>query len=135
MLTEQQKALVEGPNPAVISTIDADGRPVTVPTWHLLDGPDLLLSIDAHNPRGDRLKHLRNDPRFTLTVMDKDAWVQSITIFATATEMFPDDNLELVDRMARVHGQAQFERRTPRVAVRARIDQVLASTIASTIAR
>lgn len=34
MLTEQQKALVECPNPAVISTIVGEGRPVTVPTWH-----------------------------------------------------------------------------------------------------
>lgn len=129
MLTEQQKALVAGPHPAVISTIAADGRPVTVPTWHLFDDPCLLLSIDAHNARGDRLAHLRIDPRFTLTVMDRDNWASSLTISATATEMFPDDDLELVDRMARVHGKPRFERRTPRVAVRARIDDVLAHVI------
>lgn len=91
-----------------------------------------MLSIDAHSPRGDRLAHLRNDPRFTLTVLDRDNWVHSttvFTVFATATEMFPDDDLELVDRMASVHGEPRFERRTPRVAIRARIDDVLATSI------
>ncbi|MHA6804674.1 pyridoxamine 5'-phosphate oxidase family protein [Salinifilum ghardaiensis] len=130
MLTEHQRALVRGANPAVISTITPEGRSMTLPTWHLLDGDDLLLSIDAENPRGDRLAHLRNEPRFTLTVMERADWTRSVTLFATAIEMFADHDLRLVDSMARVHGHPRFQRRSPRTAVRARIDDVLTANIA-----
>jgi len=49
------------PNPAVMATVAADGRPVTVATWYLLeDGGTVLLGLDAERAR---LKHMRQDPR------------------------------------------------------------------------
>ena len=40
--------LMDQPNPAVMATVAADGRPVTVGTWYLmvLDGR-MLLGLDA----------------------------------------------------------------------------------------
>jgi hypothetical protein len=48
-----------------MATVAADGRPVTVATWYLVeeDGT-VLLGLDATRAR---LKHLRDDPRVSLT--------------------------------------------------------------------
>ncbi len=49
--------LLKLPNPAVMATVAADGRPVTVATWYLLeDDGRVLLNLDATRAR---LKHLR----------------------------------------------------------------------------
>ena len=52
--------LLAQPNPAVMATLAADGRPVAVATWYLLE-PDgsILLGLDAARVR---LNHVRRDP-------------------------------------------------------------------------
>ena len=44
--------MLRQPNPAVMATVAADGRPVTVATWYLLeeDG-SVLLGLDATRAR------------------------------------------------------------------------------------
>ena len=46
--------------PRSITTLRADGQPVSVATWYLLDGDRLLVNMDATRKR---LEHLRHDPR------------------------------------------------------------------------
>lgn len=125
-LTTTQKALLSGANPAVISTTDDDGAAVSVITWYLFEEPDqIVLSIDTDHSRGDRLAHIRRDGRFSLTVMSHDDWLRSVTIMATATEFFDDEQLRLIDQMAQHHGLSQYSKRAPRTAIRARITDAL----------
>ena len=58
--------LLAKPNPAVVATLRADGAPVSVATWYLLDGDRILLNMDDTRVR---LGHLRRDPRVSLTVL------------------------------------------------------------------
>src|SRR5579875_318218 len=70
--------LLARPNPAVMATIAADGRPVTVATWYLLE-PDgtILLGLDAGRAR---LEHLRRDPRVSLTALAEDDWYTHVSV-------------------------------------------------------
>src|ERR1700709_2150722 len=71
-LPDNVRELLAQPNPAVMATSAADGRPVTVATWYLME-PDgrMLLGLDAGRAR---LSHLRRDPRVSLTALVSDDW-------------------------------------------------------------
>jgi len=75
-LPDDVRALLAEANPAVIATARADGQPVTVVTWYLLDGENIVVNLDRSRAR---LRHLRADPRVALTVLDKD-WYTHISI-------------------------------------------------------
>ena len=51
-LPDRVVELLRQPNPAVMATVAADGRPVTVATWYLLeDERHVLLGLDAERAR------------------------------------------------------------------------------------
>ncbi|NUT94539.1 MAG: PPOX class F420-dependent oxidoreductase, partial [Saccharothrix sp.] len=66
-LSASTRALVDGPNYATISTINADGSPHSSVMWITRDGDDLLFSTLR-----DRVKerNARRDPRVSISVWD-----------------------------------------------------------------
>ena len=58
------------PSPPIIASVP-DGQPVSVATWYLLDGDEVLVNMDAGRRR---LAYLRADPRVSLTVLDSGDW-------------------------------------------------------------
>ena len=112
-LPDDLAALLERPNPAVIATLGADGRPVSVATWYVMDGGDALVSMDATRKR---LEHLRRDPRVSLTVLDGDDWYRHVTLQGRAVELRDDEGLADIDRLS-VHynGRPYPKRDSPRV--------------------
>ena len=97
-LPDDLSALLEQPNPAVIATLGADGRPVSVATWYVMDGGDALVSMDATRKR---LEHLRRDPRVSLTVLDGDNWYTHVSVIGRVAELVDDTELSDIDRIAR----------------------------------
>ena len=75
-------ALLRKANPAVIATLRRDGSPHTAATWYDWDGERLLVNMDATRAR---LKHMRRDPRVSITVMDGPNWYRQVTIFGRVT--------------------------------------------------
>jgi PPOX class probable F420-dependent enzyme len=105
--------LLGRPNPAVIATLRADGQPVSVATWYLLEGDRILVNMDA---RRRRLSNLRNDPRVALTVLDEDDWSTHVSIRGWVVEIAEDDRLAGIDRLARHYTGRPFRnRKYPRV--------------------
>ncbi|MBA4863061.1 PPOX class F420-dependent oxidoreductase [Streptomyces sp. PSKA54] len=90
-------ALLSRPNPCVIATLRSDGAPVSTPTWYVWQDGRALISMDEGRVR---LKHLRRDPRVTLTVLDKDDWYTHVTLIGRVTEMYEDEGLADIDRIA-----------------------------------
>lgn len=110
------------PNPAVMATIAADGRPVTVATWYLLetDGT-ILLGLDAGRAR---LSHLRRDPRVSLTALAEGNWYTHVSVQGHVTEIRDDESLRDIDRLARHYtGRPYRDRERPRVSVHLAIDR------------
>jgi hypothetical protein len=63
-LPDRIRVFLAEPQPAVIANVRPDGQPVSVATWYLLDGDEVLVNMDAGRRR---LAYLRSDPRVSLT--------------------------------------------------------------------
>ncbi len=96
-LPSEAVELLRHPNPAVMATLRSDGAPVSTPTWYLWDDGRILISLDEGRVR---LKHLRRDPRVTLTVLDGDDWYTHVTLIGRVTQMRDDEGLTDIDRLS-----------------------------------
>lgn len=114
--------LLARPNPAVMATLAADGRPVTVATWYLLE-PDgtILLGLDAGRAR---LAHIRRDPRISLTALAQDDWYTHVSVQGRAGEIVPDEGLRDIDRLSRHYtGQPYHNRERARVSLHLHVER------------
>ena len=84
---EQYAAVLAKPNPAVMATLRSDGAPVSVATWYDWEDGRILLNLAGGRVR---LKHLRRDPRVTITVLDDDDWDRHVSLQGRVAE-FVDD--------------------------------------------
>jgi PPOX class probable F420-dependent enzyme len=114
--------LLRLPNPAVMATVAADGRPVTVATWYLLeDDGHVLLGLDAKRAR---LKHLHADPRISLTVLASDDWYTHVSLQGRVASIADDEGLRDIDRLARHYtGNAYPNRERARVSAQVEIER------------
>jgi PPOX class probable F420-dependent enzyme len=97
------------PNPAVVATLRPDGFPHTAATWYVWDGGRVLVNMAASRRR---LRHLREDPRVSVTVMGAgDEWYRQITLRGRATEIAPDPDLAGIDRVSRQYTGRPYRRR------------------------
>jgi len=113
--------LLRQPNPAVMATVAADGRPVTVATWYLLeDDGRILLGLDAKRAR---LDHMRADPRISLTVLAPN-WYTHVSLQGRVVSIADDEGLRDIDRLARHYlGEAYPNRERPRVSAQVEIER------------
>ncbi|MCA1217515.1 PPOX class F420-dependent oxidoreductase [Streptomyces sp. 8L] len=121
-LPETAVAMLRKPNPSVITTLRSDGQPVSTATWYLWeDDGRVLINMDEGRVR---LRHLRNDPRVTLTVLDDGNWYTHISIIGRVGEMRPDTGLEDIDRLSRQYqGHAYPNRDRARVSAWIEVDR------------
>ena len=121
-LPDRVLELLRLPNPAVMATVAADGRPVTVATWYLLeDERHVLLGLDAQRAR---LKHMRTDPRVSLTVLAQDDWYTHVSLQGRVTSISDDVGLRDIDRLARHYTGGDYpNRERPRVSAQVEIDR------------
>lgn len=116
------RALLTKPNPAVVATLRSDGQPVSVATWYLLEDDDrVLLNLDATRVR---LKHLRDDPRVTLTILDEAGWYTHVSLIGRVAEMRDDVSLVDIDRLSTHYGGGPYpDRDSPRVSAWMQVDR------------
>lgn len=114
--------LLRRPNPAVMATLAADGRPVTVATWYLFEEDGrVLLGLDASRAR---LKHLRRDPRVSLTVLAADDWYTHVSLQGRVGPITEDVGLSEIDKLSTHYtGAAYPNRESPRVATRLEVER------------
>jgi PPOX class probable F420-dependent enzyme len=112
-LPPEAAELLRRPNPCVMATLRSDGAPVSTPTWYVWDADRLLINLDGDRVR---LKHLRRDPRVSLTVVDKDDWYSHVTLLGRVVDLYDDEGLADIDRISRHYtGQPYPDRERPRV--------------------
>ncbi len=93
---DSTRALLDGPNFAVVATLTAGGAPHTSTVWYLRDRDAILISVTA-----DKLKarNLARDPRISLTVSDRGNPYHSVDIRGKA-ELTEDPEKTLPARLA-----------------------------------
>jgi len=112
-LPDALRELLAKPNPAVVATLRSDGAPVTVATWYALEGDRILLNMEDSRVR---LKHLRRDPRVSLTVLDEASWYTHVSFQGRIVEWVEDEDLADIDRLSlRYGGRPYPNRESPRV--------------------
>ncbi|GAB2325432.1 PPOX class F420-dependent oxidoreductase [Streptomyces griseoincarnatus] len=121
-LPPEAQALLRKPNPCVMATLRSDGSPVSTPTWYLWeDDGRVLINLDEGRVR---LRHLRNDPRVTLTVLDAGNWYTHVTLIGRVAEMRDDEGLADIDRLSRHYGgDAYPDRERHRVSAWVEVDR------------
>lgn len=121
-LPDDVAALLALPNPAVMATVAPDGLPVTVATWYLVeDDGSVLLNLDAGRAR---LRHLRTDPRVSLTALAADDWYTHVSVQGRVTAISEDPDLADIDRLSRHYtGRPYPVRDRPRVSVRVAVER------------
>jgi PPOX class probable F420-dependent enzyme len=114
--------MLRRPNPAVMATVAADGRPVTVATWYLLeDDGRLMLGLDATRAR---LKHMHNDPRVSLTALSESSWYTQVSVQGHVVSIVDDIDLRDIDRLSQHYlGRRYDNRESPRVTAHVEIDR------------
>jgi PPOX class probable F420-dependent enzyme len=85
------------PNPAVIATVRPDGQPVSVATWYLFEGGEILVNMDESRRR---LDYLRQDPRVSLTVLAEDDWYTHVSLQGPVVRFDNDPDLADIDRLS-----------------------------------
>jgi PPOX class probable F420-dependent enzyme len=101
--------LLHRPNPAVITALRADGQPVSVATWYVMDGDRILVNMDESRKR---LAYLRADPRVSMTVLDENSWYTHVSVQGRAVEISADEGLAGIDRICRHYSGEPFANRS-----------------------
>ena len=105
-------AFLVRPNPAVIASVEPDGRPHTAATWYLWEGGRVLVNMEAGRKR---LEYLRRNPKVSITVLGQDDWYRQVTLLGHVAE-WDEDALDDVDRLCRHYmGQPYSDREHRRV--------------------
>lgn len=107
-LSEAAAAMLRKPNPAVITTLRADGQPVSMATWYLWEGGRVLVNMDEGRKR---LEYLRADPRVAIDVLDDGNWYTHLSITGHVEEIREDADLADIDRLARHYTAKPYPRR------------------------
>ena len=120
-LSDAAMDLLARPNPAVIAVVRADGQPVSVATWYLVDADGrILVNMDAGRRR---LDYLRQNPRVSLTALKDGAWYTHITVQGRITQWRDDPDLVDIDRLSQHYGRGLYGDRTrPRVSALVEIE-------------
>ncbi len=120
-VTAELEVFLREPNPAVVATLRQDGSPHTVATWYdWVDGL-ILLNMDATRAR---LGHLRQDPRVSLTVLDRESWYSHVSLGGVVERLVEDTELADIDRLAlRYTGNPFRNRAGKRVSAWVRVDR------------
>ena len=109
------------PNFATVSTLTTSGAPHSALTWFDWVDGRILLSMDDSRKR---LQFMQRDPRVALTVIDTDDWYRHISLLGEIEEMYPDEGLTDIDRLAHRYMGAEYPTRDlPRTTAWVRIDR------------
>jgi PPOX class probable F420-dependent enzyme len=106
----QRKFIAENPYVGTVTTLRRDGSPHATVVW--VDAENGTISFNTAVGRAKE-RHLRNDPRISLTVVDPENTYQWVSISGRA-ELTTDGADDQIDRLAKKYlGQDEYPWRSP----------------------
>jgi PPOX class probable F420-dependent enzyme len=121
-LSPEARALVDRPNFAHLSTLMADGSPLSTPVWVGREGDQLLVctsekSLKARNTRGDS--------RVALSIVDFGNPYEELQLRGRVVERRPDADFKVMDPVSHKYTGKPFPMRSPegRVALVIEVDK------------
>ena len=107
-LSDDIKRLLDAPNFAHLSTLQADGAPKVEPVWVAREGDRILVATDEGTLKG---RNMARDPRVALSVIDFDDPYEQVLIRGRVMEIRPDNDLAGLDAMSQQYLGTPFPRR------------------------
>jgi PPOX class probable F420-dependent enzyme len=95
-LTDKVRALFDGKNFAVLSTLEPDGQPHSTVVWAKADGDDILLALPKTR---HKTANLNRDPRATVVILDSANPYESAQVQGTAS-IEDDPDAALIDELS-----------------------------------
>lgn len=124
-LSDDVKALLRRPLHGWATTVRPDGSLHNTVVWVDVDGDDVIINTAVGRAKD---RHLRNDPRLSVSVLDPDNDYHYVSVSGTAT-LEEEGADEVIDRLAKKYLDADsYPFRQPgeqRITVRLRPEQVL----------
>ena len=97
-LPDDVRAVIDGPNFAHLTTLDADGWPHTSAMWIMRDG-DLIVFNTAEGRR--KWHNMRRDPRVAISISPSNEMYENHAIQGRVTEMRTSDGVATIDALAK----------------------------------
>jgi PPOX class probable F420-dependent enzyme len=121
-LTDGQVELLRGKNFAAVATLKENGTPQTSIVWVDTDGEHVVFNTTNSRAKG---KHLRRDPRVSVTVFDAENPYRYFEVEGVA-ELETHGADEHIDELSRKYRGEDFDGPRDRVIVKVRPERVFA---------
>jgi PPOX class probable F420-dependent enzyme len=113
-LTDDVRALFDGPNQAHVATLLPDGSPHSVPIWVGVED-DLIAFLTS--PGSRKARNLERDPRVAISVTDRERPFAMATVRGRVVERVDGDaGWAIIDRIAEKYTGGPYPLREDRVA-------------------
>ena len=126
-LDDKARTFLEQPFVGEVTTLRADGSPHTTVVWVDVDSDEVIFNTAVGRAKE---RHLRNDPRVSLIVVDPQNSYRWVAVSGKA-ELTTDGADDEIDRLAKKYlGKDEYPWRNPeeqRINVRIRPDRVEAT--------
>lgn len=109
-LSNEIKALLDGPNFAHLATLMPDGSPQSVPVWVGRQDDNLLICTGESSLKA---KNTRRDPRVALSIIDFHDPYMEAQLRGRVIECRPDGDLKHIDAISRKYTGKPFPLRSP----------------------
>ncbi len=112
-LSDDVRALVDGPNYAHVATVLPDGGPHSVPVWVGLEGNRVAFLT---SPGSRKARNLDRDPRVAISITDHDQPFTMAQILGRVTERLEGEAAwTVIDRISHKYTGQPYPLRTDRV--------------------
>ena len=109
-LSNEVKALIDGPNFAHLSTLMPDGSPQCAPVWVCREGDHILICTGEGSLQA---KNTRRDPRVALSLIDFHDPYKEAQLRGRVVERRPDGDLKCMDPISHKYTGKPFPFRNP----------------------
>jgi PPOX class probable F420-dependent enzyme len=109
-LSDEIRALLDGPNFAHLATLMADGSPQSVPVWVGREGDRILICTGEGSLKA---KNTRRDPRVALSLVDFHDPYQETQLRGRVVERRPDGEFKYMDPISLKYTGKPFPFRGP----------------------
>jgi PPOX class probable F420-dependent enzyme len=96
-LTDKQAELFRGKNWATVTTLRNDGSPHSTPVWIDTDGEHVIFNTAVGRAKE---RHLRRDPRVSVTVLPADNQQAGYVSVTGTAEIVEEGAFEHIDKLA-----------------------------------
>ena len=109
-LSNEIRALIDGPNFAHLSTLMSDGSPQSVPVWVGREGDRILIGTGEASLKA---KNTRRDPRVALSMIDFHNPYREAQLRGRVVERRPDSDFKVLDTISHKYTGKPFPMRNP----------------------